>query len=67
MIVSSCLRTSCARRMHRACTKLSKHHGLENLDAAHPWYTASKVKWSPSGWKNFDRLLSACVCFSFGR
>ena len=37
MMASSCLRTSCALRIVRAWMKFSKHHGLENLEAAHAW------------------------------
>ena len=47
--------------------KFSKHHGFENLDVFHAVYTASMVRWSPSGWWNFDFFASAWVCFSLGR
>ena len=53
IIATSCFRTSCARRMDRDWMKFSKHQGLLNLLAAHAWYTASSVIWSPSAWLNF--------------
>ncbi len=40
--------------------KFSYAQGLENLDAFHASYTASSVRWSPSGWKNLAFFWSAC-------
>lgn len=31
-----------------------------------PSYTASSVRWSPSGWWNLAFFWSACACFSLG-
>ncbi len=51
---------TCARRSERSWMKFSYAQGLENLDAFQASYTASSVRWSPSGWKNLAFFWSAC-------
>lgn len=61
MVCISCFLTSWARFMERDWMKFSKHQGLLNLEAFHASYTASRVRWSPSAWKNFAFFWSACA------
>lgn len=57
------------REIHGPCRTRGPAHAVElpRALAFHPLYTASRVRWSPSGWKNLALLWSACACFSLGR